>query len=271
MMKCISVVESAVYTDKGNIRGNNEDNFYLNGKFKSDAAAAHMELEEEHAIQGEEGYFTCAVCDGIGGIEAGEEASLSAAKKLLEYDGETLANHIEDYYLAANKEICCMMNGRREGRMGTTAVVLHIKGDAATVGNIGDSRAYLFRPETDELRQLTKDQTRAQQLVDAGVFTEEEMIGSRHSHILSQFLGVTEDEFIIEPDIKRDLSVKQGDIFLLCSDGLTDMIKEEELRQLLTRYQEEKAMTICKILGGEALNNGGLDNVTVAILKIRRQ
>lgn len=265
------LIDAAVYTDQGKVRGNNEDNFYLKGEYKEDTNVSHMEIECEQPMSDETDYLTCAVCDGVGGIAAGEEASLSAVKTLNTCDGEAFADHMEEYYFEANREICQMMSGRREGRMGTTAVVLHIKGNMATIGNIGDSRAYLFRPETGELQRLTKDQTRAQQLIDAGVFTEEEMIGSRQSHILSQFLGVMEDEFIIEPEIKKEIPVKPGDIFLLCSDGLTDMIKDEELLELLTNHQEEKAMTISKVLGEEALNSGGLDNVTVEVLRVRNK
>ena len=274
-MKNEIIIDAAAYTDKGNIRDNNEDNFYLSGSYKEDVDTSHMEIEKEVSIGGNQDHFICAVCDGVGGIAAGEEASLAAVKKLNEYDDEAFAERIEEFYFDANGEICEMMNSRRDGRMGTTAVVLSIQGDQAVIGNIGDSRAYLFKPEpkaeTKKLQRLTKDQTRAQQLIDAGIFTEEEMAGSRQSHILSQHLGVMEDEFVIEPEIIKGLKVETGDIFLLCSDGLTDMIKEDEILEIMDQNKDEKAMAICRELAEAALDHGGLDNVTVEVLRVRNK
>lgn len=265
------LIESAAYTDTGKIRGNNEDNFYLGGNYKTNTAVPHMEIEQEFQINDERDYLTCAVCDGIGGIEAGEEASLAAVKQLKEHDGPFLAGDMEEYYAKANQHICQLIEERRGGQMGTTATVINIQGDSMTVGNIGDSRAYLFRSEDGKLERLTKDQTRAQQLIDAGVFTKEEMAESRQNHILSQYLGVPADEFIIEPEVIRGIKVQQEDIILLCSDGLTDMIKDEELQDILDQHKGEAASSVCRILGETALDHGGLDNVTIEILRIRNQ
>lgn len=257
---------AVAHSDKGKIRANNEDNFYFNG--------IHLNAENRD----ERNYFSdnpagadliYGVFDGMGGEALGEEASLIVAETVKKYhnrinkhqsanDDNTFLRVVEE----ANSRICDKMVETGERRIGTTFAAISIKDDKAKVYNVGDSRVYLFR--NNKLKQISVDDTTAQRLINMGVLTKEKAKTHEDRHKLTQHLGIYKDEMIVEPHISNEIVIKKGDCFLLCSDGLTDMVEDEKISEIIKKSKN------CKIaarkLVEEALANGGRDNVTVVMI-----
>jgi protein phosphatase len=148
-------------------------------------------------------------------------------------------------------------NGIRD--MGATAVVLLIGQSLAIVAHVGDSRAYLF--EQAELRRLTKDHSRVQRMVDAGILTEEQAINHPASHLLERAVGVAPD---IQADISSTFNLNAGDLLLLCSDGLHGYVSDSEIAGVLNRRIAVQVMV--DMLVDLALEKGGEDNITVQLI-----
>ena len=123
---------------------------------------------------------------------------------------------------------------------------------------------YLIRD--GEMTRLTHDHTRTQSMIDSGLIKGEEEIAK--DHVLTQFLGVFPEEFRLDPYIDK-VRVKSKDIFLLCSDGLTDMVPEEEIRQMLLDSASESAEEKTKNLISAALGAGGRDNITTIVVMVK--
>lgn len=258
--KDIMKITAAAGTNVGRIRKNNEDNFYINGFYKEnteDKNYIHTDDKRHHA-------YTYAVCDGVGGAEFGELASLFAVEELYEYDGRQLEENFAAYIEAVNRRICDRVVKNGGKRMGSTAALLFIKGKDANICNIGDSRVYLIRD--GEMTRLTHDHTRMQSMIDSGLIKDEEEIAK--DHVLTQFLGVFPEEFRLDPYIGK-VRIKSKDIFLLCSDGLTDMVPEEEIRQILLDSASESAEEKTKNLISAALGAGGRDNITTIVVMVK--
>lgn len=248
-------VNAACAVNTGKIRGNNEDNLYFNGFI----------LPQEN--MGHERIMTCGgtlrtpVCfgvfDGMGGEARGEEASYLAAKTLkdvVENNGagtQTILRALDKSNLA----ICEASDWYREGLMGSTAVTLCVDSEQAHVCNLGDSRAYLLRAE--RLRQLSEDHTDRALLEACGV--------KNRRPRLTQHLGIPPAELTLEPHC-ASIEIRPGDRFLLCSDGLTDMVQVAELEQILRIGSD--AASIAAILMKAALQNGGRDNITIIVCEI---
>ena len=113
-----------------------------------------------------------------------------------------------------------------------------------------------------KLEQLSVDHTIVQQMVDSGALTKEEAKNHRKRHILSQNIGLFPDELIIEPYFTEPIVLKSGDIFLLCSDGLTDMVSDDAIRTILANNEDAEGLVAA------ALEKGGRDNVTVVVIKV---
>ncbi len=251
--------ESLFITDLGKVRKNNEDNFYLNGAYKR--VPEDLTYEKTDLLY-KEGVF--AVCDGMGGEEHGERASLFAVETLKEFKEKNIDDVIGEYIDKANKKICDLINENNGTRSGTTLALLHIKNDLAITYNIGDSRIYLYR--NGKLTQLSEDHTRINQMVKMGVITKEQASTHKDRHILTQHLGIFPDELIIQAYKSELISIKNDDIFLLCSDGLTDMLSDAEIENILKNSSSNK--NCHKILKDAALAKGGKDNVTIGIVKV---
>lgn len=252
-----------IITDVGKVRSNNEDNFYCNGLYKSnkDEKSCFYNLEYSDNIM-------LAIFDGMGGNSYGEEASLEGVKSLEKYMTE---NNMEieeqtffDIVEFINKNIC--ERGKKLGaKIGSTVVMLYICKGAANVVNIGDSRAYLYR--AGKLKQLTTDHTEADLFMklqkELGVSYG--MPQKSMKNILTQHLGIDEEEFILEPSIADKMSVKKHDIYLLCSDGLTGMISDEKIIDILSQNTSLEVKR--NMLKSEAIFAGGNDNITLILLE----
>ena len=211
------------------------------------------------------------VCDGIGGHNAGEIASAMALMSIGQAWGKTEFNDVEEVYqwliqkITEANEAIFNRSAQYEDLygMGTTLVAAIVIGNQLMIANVGDSRAYVLR--NFQLKQLTEDQSLVNALLKSGEITPEEAENHPNKNIVTQSLGVTSS---VEIDFVR-MTVKDEDTLLLCSDGLSDMLSLEEIRNVMNHYsdvnqQVEKAIE-------EANEAGGRDNITVAIAKIQLQ
>lgn len=253
-------LETAVISDTGRVRQNNEDNFYLRGEIRQVLTMGHAEAK--HKGNAERALF--AVADGMGGEENGELASLVTVQALrpcaLSQIWETASASIDQ----ANRMICEEIADRGGKRMGSTLAALYIDAGKAICCNVGDSRVYLMRD--GQLRQLSEDHTKVQQMVRMGVITPEQARIHKSRHILTQNIGIFEHEMIIEPYFSEEIRLKNGDVFLLCSDGLTDMVGDQEIKEALIDGSAEE---MAADLVNQALEAGGRDNVTVMAVKVK--
>lgn len=266
------ILRATAATHIGYVRSANEDNFYLNGIFFSPSMTEKTILFD---INEADSFFLFAVSDGLGGEIRGDEASLTAMRELKKAHNliknnnngniNSCAVNINSYIKNTNNLIY-NMSVQYGARMGTTFAALLICGDRAQTFNLGDSRIYHV---TDgEIVQLTKDHTEAERLVRLGILSPEEASKSASKNMLYKFLGIPPKEGIIEADISESFFVKKGDVFLLCTDGLTNMVENERIKDVInTENTPSKAAS--KLIN-EALENGGFDNITCIVVKIEK-
>lgn len=229
-------------TDVGNVRSNNEDVFYI--------------CEDCHY---------CLVADGMGGAAAGEVASrifAETAKAVFAgHDGvseeNTIARVQTTFKLANDKILKHVERNPGDKGMGCTAELLAFVNDIFIVGHVGDSRTYRMR--NNVLKQLTKDHSLVQEQLDQGLITPEEARHHAMRNVILRAVGVNET---VALDILKGKQ-RQGDLFLLCSDGLTDMVPESDILSVLSdeRALDEKSEALIRM----AKQAGGKDNVTVAL------
>ena len=237
----------AARTDVGMIRSGNEDNFSV------DASPTR-------------GIFI--VADGMGGHAAGEVASEMAVRivqrelaPVRDLDGEDVVQMVATALKRANRAIHdrTLTETDKQG-MGTTVSALLLAGSRYLIGQVGDSRVYLLRD--GNLTQLTKDHSYVQEQVDAGFLTPEQARYHPYSNVITRCVGAGQD---VEPDIYRG-EVRVGDLFLVASDGLTGMVDDRRLAQLLgSRADPERKV---QSLIAEANGRGGLDNITAILVQV---
>jgi PPM family protein phosphatase len=250
-------------TDVGRTREHNEDAFAV-ADLTANRATLHPEVRTH--VSGERGSLFM-VADGMGGAAAGEIASAMAVDVVLReierlwihaprHDASSFAQALKRATAAANAEINAFASQHPEYRgMGTTATIAGLLGDTLYLAQVGDSRAYLIREGV--ARQLTKDQSLMQKLVEAGELTEEEAEHSERRNIILQALGP-------EASVKVDLThqiVRRGDVLVLCSDGLSGQVNKDEIARVVS--EEHDLIEVCKRLVDRANENGGPDNITV--------
>jgi len=252
----------AVRTHQGKIRENNEDNFYWNGKIRADVNENQVCYHGTEAM----GMVLAAVCDGMGGEAQGELASLIAVRALKPCPVDQVRETALACIRKANANICSEIEKNNGKRMGTTLAALYIEEDKAVCCNVGDSRVY--RMHDGKLEQLSVDHNRVSQLVAMGVLTPEEAKTHKSRHVLTQYLGIFENEMVIEPAFTEEICLNDGDAFLLCSDGLTDMVTDREITEILNQGSpEEQAERLVNL----ALEHGGRDNVTVIVCQAEEE
>jgi len=249
-MKAEWILDAAVLCSTGRVRTNNEDNFYFNGSYLKQenvglAKAVHKK------ISGKNDSVFC-VFDGMGGEECGEIASYIASKtaSTIEIGKEATAD-LSQFCHKANAEICDYATLHEVSAMGTTAAMLVFAEKEVVLCNIGDSK--IFRLCDGTLEQISKDH------VAVSAF------GVKPP--LSQNLGIPPNELVIDPYLARG-AYNDGDVYLICSDGLTDMVSVAEITEVLISKPIEEAITL---LLDKALANGGKDNTTIILIKIERQ
>ncbi len=249
-------------TDLGRTRDHNEDTFLV-----ADLSTGNASLQPEvrrHEIGPRGSLFM--VADGMGGAAAGELASAMAADLIYRHmatawasdpsvSAEQFAFRMREAVELANRQIYTYARQHAEVRgMGTTVTAAGVFGGVLYLAQIGDSRGYLVRRA--EAIQLTKDQSLMQRLVDAGELTEDEAEQSERRNIILQALGP-------DPRIKVDLThqpIRRGDTLILCSDGLSSLVRREEFAQLAQDHDDLAAL--CSALIDLANARGGPDNIT---------
>lgn len=237
----------AARTDVGRIRAGNEDSLY------ADATPSR-------------GLFV--VADGMGGHAAGEVASEMAvtivARELAQLESihaPAARDRVIDTLRLANSAIYqrTVREAEKQG-MGTTASVLLLSDAGYLIGQVGDSRVYLLRGGV--LRQITKDHSYVQEQVDAGYLTAEQARYHPYSNVITRCVGANDS---VEPDVFSG-DVQPGDVFLVASDGLTGMVDDRRLLQLLSSNAAPRRVVDALI--AEANGRGGLDNITAIIVQV---
>jgi|SRR5690554_6455186 len=247
-------------TDVGSTRDHNEDDFYL-----SDGKEA-----------------LCVVADGMGGHRSGEVASAMAIKAMVEYYRETMSEdaystkaptgengeevdlieyRLREAVLSANAAVfTAASESELYQGMGTTIVLGYFTNEGAYFANIGDSRAYRFRD--GKLEQRTEDHSLANEYVRMGILAAEDIEYFPYKNVITRACGLADE---VEVDVHFE-EMQVDDIFLFCSDGLSDMIKDGQIEQLFR--EEEDLEKLCTRLIEVANENGGEDNITVILAKV---
>jgi len=218
------------------------------------------------------------LADGMGGHRGGEVASAIAVSTILEsldnelkniksgdidkvsgYSLESIA--VNDAVIKANENVftSSIENSQYRG-MGTTVVVLLFHNDHFTVAHVGDSRLYRYRE--GELEQITRDHSLMQELVDRGFYTTDQARESLNKNLVTRAIGAEES---VEVDVHEDIA-HPGDIYLLCSDGLTDMLEDDEIKNTIVDNGEDLEKTASELirLSNEA---GGKDNISAVLAR----
>jgi protein phosphatase len=252
-------------TDVGQIREHNEDNFLIADLTRQSRGL--MEADRSRVVVGPHGNVF-AVCDGMGGAAAGEVASQFAVDIVYERmlaggrptNRDDLARRLVSTVEEAGLRIFNEARADRTRRgMGTTCTVAALLDSRLFVAQVGDSRAYLLRGET--LVQITRDQSLVNQLIEAGQLTEEEAETFEHNNIILQALGTAET---VQVDLTY-VDLRQGDVLMVCSDGLSGMIRADDIRSALVGMGEP--LDACKVLTDRANQAGGHDNITVIVVR----
>ena len=246
---------------------------------KTDVGRKRQGNEDSFCVVPELGLYV--VADGMGGHAAGEVASRLAVDTIREcmqkylggadlaIQGQPIATCSREatFLLSsiqvANRMIFDAAQGRREYRgMGTTLVSVLAVNDTVALAHVGDSRIYRIRD--DRIVQLSRDHSVVQQQVDRGILSPEEAHESQYRHLITRALGLKES---VEVDLTEE-PVLQGDSLLLCSDGLSDLLEDEEILAIVKEHADdlEKA---CQALVDRANYKGGDDNVTALLIEAR--
>jgi PPM family protein phosphatase len=269
------IVELYAKSDVGRVRRGNEDNFLVldlsTEQTWSGADGATPPAKLTQFELGQKGLIL-VVSDGMGGALAGDVASRMAVdsvrEMLLGTEGEEacdpnvdLVECLKNATIYANLAI--HLKSQEDSRcagMGATFTGAAIRGGDLDLVQVGDSRGYVIRK--DHIRLATKDQSLVQQLVDVGQISESEAETHMFRNVILQALGAQSD---ISPVTGR-IHLRQGDVLLLCSDGLSGKLRADDIQQIVVNHQDDLAKA-CDALIEEANNRGGEDNITVVLAR----
>jgi protein phosphatase len=254
----------AAYSHIGCVRANNEDNFFLNGRFMDETDR----LSPCFASDESKPPFVLGLADGMGGYAKGELASLTAMSVLAEYapkfDCSNPAKQVQCYVRAANNIICETIS-RIGAQIGCTLALAVVRGNKVYGYSLGDSRIYLL--SNGSLRCLSVDNTRAMDYVREGVMTESVARASDDWRKLTKCLGMFNAQ--LSADETPQMTVKGFGRVMICSDGLSNVVDDQRIMEIL--INTPSAEDAVKVLVGDALDGGAPDNVTVAVGEIGRK
>jgi serine/threonine protein phosphatase PrpC len=261
-------------TDVGRRRASNQDHYLIADLNKSlRVHSTSLNLEDETRLYGGSQGKLLLVADGMGGEAEGERASTIAVDQLATYVLNSLswcyrleessendfAEHLKEALQSCQDSIKTFANQRPGASgMGTTMTMVYIVWPRAFVVHVGDSRCYLLR--NGRLEQITVDHTMANLLAETGQLSRDQARRSPYGHALWNAIGGKSDDLSV--DVFK-LSLERGDVLLLCTDGLYDMVSDERLTDVLSLKQS--AETICRKLVDMANAQGGRDNITVIV------
>jgi len=245
-------------TDIGYVRENNEDGFLIQNIYCNNGQYYLKEVHEP---------WIAAVADGMGGEQAGEIASKIALEELAKLKLPTTDEDLQEHLFRINQKIIEYGEQNLESKgLGTTLTGLICIDDELTLFHIGDSRAYRFRDGF--LKLLSQDHSLVESLYQSGKISREDKVIHPQRHILLRCLGGTDTTKISNSnvDVKKIRGkFEAGDVFLLCSDGLTDLVQDEEIESILIESLtlEQKARKLID----KANQIGGNDNITLIAVK----
>lgn len=259
-------------THAGKVRKTNQDQFLIASLHKA-LQVHHTSLAREQLgdLVSESQRYFCMVADGVGGRPGGEQASGTALQAIADWTVNAMRFHYhhdpvsETAYLADLTGAVLQSHDAirtRAAGTATTLTMVMFRWPRAYLVHVGDSRCYRLRD--GRLEQLSKDQTMAQALVDAGVMPPDVADASRWKHVLSSALGAA--------DAAPATSVydhRWDDVMLLCTDGLTKHVSDDEIHEVLTGVKSAEA--ICRALVDLTLERGATDNVTVVAGRLRER
>lgn len=263
-------LRAGVVSVRGNYREHNEDNFYV----PSRRSVRHDSTTDSHCEQGTvtlEPRNIFIVADGMGGQQAGEQASLMAVELIPravarrlgpdEADPNRIKEAIREAMAEVNQEILGSSGAVTEyTNMGTTVVLALFRNDRVYVAGIGDSRAYRLRD--GRIERLTKDHSLADALLEAGTISPEELPNHKYKNVLYLYLGSKDARG--GPEDIRVLDVRPGDRMLMASDGLTGVVPDNKLREVLATVDDPQQAAVT--LKDLALANDSKDNITCLII-----
>jgi len=204
------------------------------------------------------------VADGMGGHSKGEVASAMAVNGVstlyYQHDDEDIAATLVEAIRSTNQSICKESSGESPTHsMGTTCIAAVLRGDTAYIANVGDSRAYIV--SRGQVRQISQDHSQVADLLRAGTITKEEARTHPERNVIYRSLGCQSD---VEVDLFTE-PVQQGDILVLCTDGLSSLVDEDELGAIVEQYPPEESVSQ---LIARANERGGADNITAVVARI---
>jgi PPM family protein phosphatase len=255
MVDLSSVLEVTSITHPGMVRSHNEDSI-----------ATDPEIGLAVLADGMGGYSAGEVASGIAvAMVAAEMKKVLAARGLDELNSKGAETLIAQHSAKANGAIYqAAQNQPRYSGMGTTLVVALWYDNQLTVGHIGDSRLYRLRSDT--LEQVTRDHSLLQEQIDSGMITKDMARYSQNKNLVTRAVG-------IDPDVETEVHtypVQPGDTYLLCSDGLSDMVSDEDIQLTLASLQSNLPLAAQQLVQ-QANDNGGRDNVSVILVRVTKR
>lgn len=232
---------------------------------KSDVGMVRSENQDAFWIDQLDKASIAVVCDGMGGVHGGQEASKLAVSSLKNTFKNLKTNEkiniVFDHAVSLCNQLVYSESQKRDelSGMGTTMVVALVKGEKAYVGNVGDSRAYHIT--NGSITQITKDHSAVQELVDSGHITERQAKIHPNKNVITRAIGIGEE---IAYDY-FEVSVSMGDIILLCTDGLSNYVDENEIQFEASGGEfDDLAIRLINL----ANSRGGTDNITVTAIQV---
>jgi protein phosphatase len=270
-------VNFGALTDTGKLRENNEDHFLVTKLSKTMQVCKTSLPGKQGTLRPDEDGYLFIVADGMGGEAAGERASALAVECIEDFALNTLkwflhergseeaelVNELRESLVSADRTV--VDRAQRNSalyRMGTTVTMAYSVATDLFVVHAGDSRAYLFRD--GELHQLTRDHTLVQALVDSGTISREQARSHNGRNVVTNALGGARAGVYAET---HKVKIRDGDILLLCTDGLTEPVSDEAIAEVLAEHADPE--DACNRLVSLALDLGGPDNVTAVVVRYR--
>jgi serine/threonine protein phosphatase PrpC len=267
-------VKSFGLTHPGRVRTTNEDQFLI-AELSKTMRVKQTSLPEAKAQRSEERGHVFLVADGMGGHQAGERASelvvlaieqftLNTFKWFFDTDAPDAQRVLSQFQAALHQVNAQIVEEAAEDPalhgMGTTVTMAYQLDEQLCVVHVGDSRAYIYRDDT--LYQLTEDHTVIADMVRAGTVTPEDAAAHRLRHVITNCVGGAEAGLFVEA---RAVELHGGDRLLLCSDGLTEMVPDDAIAEVLRNLPDPEAA--CQRLLAEAVEAGGRDNITIVVVR----
>ena len=259
-------VKAVVISHRGCVRENNEDNFFFDGDIMQEYEVNDGVIICERLVKP---FHLFAVCDGMGGLQGGERASNICVRRMGILNIPLTAGNVNAAIDAYADDACRevyrdSLQIGEDGREGSTLALLYLVGNKGYVGNVGDSRVYLLR--MGKLFQLSTDHSPVYKMMQSGQLTREQMRKHPKGNVIGAFVGMEESRKPKPYASHYAVNLCEGDRFMLCSDGLSDLLSHDEIQRRLNDAKDPK--TAASQLIWRSLEMGGKDNTTCMILDV---